>query len=66
MAYTVTVGLNGNVIAYLSCHTDKAALRIGDLHNRNEATLECDQPTGRWTFDSASNEPMKVCLQLYS
>ena len=63
MAYAVTVGLNGNVVAYLSCHTDKATLRIGDLHNRDEATLECDELTGQWTFDSASNKIMKVSLQ---
>ena len=52
--------LKGDITATLTCQNKQQKLRIGNIHNREEATLLCDQPTERWSFVSVSDKVIKI------
>ena len=57
--YDVSVDMKGDIIAKIGCENKQQKLRVGDIHNKDNVTLVCDQPTKTWSIVSMSDKVNK-------
>ena len=66
--YDVSVDMKGDIIAKIGCENKQQKLRVGDIHNKANVTLVCDQPTKTWSIVSMSdkvNKNVNLVLDLH-
>ena len=64
ISYDVSVDIKGDIIANIKCQNQDQKLRVGDIHNQDNVTLVCDQPTKTWALISMSNKVYKLSFKL--
>ena len=60
--------MKGDIIAKIRCENNQQKLRVGDIHNKDNVTLVCDQPTKTWSIVSMSdkvNKNVNLVLDLH-
>ena len=60
--------MKGDIIAKIGCENKQQKLRVGDIHNKDNVTLVCDQPTKTWSIVSMSdkvNKNVNLVLDLH-
>ena len=64
ISYDVSVDMKGDIIAKIKCQNQDQKLRVGGIHNQDNVTLVCDQPTKTWSLISMSNKVYKLSFKL--